>query len=109
MHEVEEGELVELARPTVLFSRIDELEIPELDDAKTDPPGNHQDNGAASPVNTQPYTKLSPLEDDSVASSAPPPRQHVEAGDDALQAREGDLLDVRLIGADYMLYGVYQD
>ena len=28
IHKVAEGELVELAHPTVLFSRIDELEIP---------------------------------------------------------------------------------
>ena len=38
----------------VLFSRIDELKIPELDNADTDPPENHQDNGATPPVNTQP-------------------------------------------------------
>ena len=36
MHEVAEGELVKIARPTVLFSRINELEIPDLDNVKTD-------------------------------------------------------------------------
>ena len=44
-----------------------------------------------------------------MASAIPPPRLRVEAGNAALQAQEGDLPDVRLIGADYMLYGVYQD
>ena len=42
MHDVAEGELDAIARPTVLFSHTDELEIPELADAKTDPPENHQ-------------------------------------------------------------------
>ena len=55
MHKVAEGKLLEPARPTVLFSRIDELKLLELDDANTDPPENHQDNGATPPFNTQPY------------------------------------------------------
>ena len=93
----------------MLFSRIDKLKIPELDDTNTDPPENHQDNGSTLPVNTQPSLPHSPLEDASVASAAPPPRQRVEVANAALQAREGDLLDVRLIGTNYMLYGVYQD
>ena len=41
MHEVPEGDVVEIARPPVLFSRINELEIPELDDANTNPPENN--------------------------------------------------------------------
>ena len=40
MHEVAEIKLVELAIPTVLFSRIYKLEILELDDAETNPPVN---------------------------------------------------------------------
>ena len=52
MHEVAEGKLFKLTRPTVLFSHIDELKLPELDDAETDLPENHQDNGAMPPVNT---------------------------------------------------------
>ena len=39
----------------------------------------------------------------------PPPRPRLKASDTALQVREGDLQDVRILGADYMLYGVYQD
>ena len=70
MHEVTDGDLVKLAQPTVIFSCIDKLEIIYLDDAKTDPPENHQDNGATLPVNTQTSPPHSPLEDASVASAA---------------------------------------
>ena len=87
MHEVAEGELVKLAQPTVLFSRIDELELPKFNDAKTNPPENQQDNGTMPSVNTQPYPPHSPLEDASVASVALPPRPRVEAGNAALQAQ----------------------
>ena len=106
MHEFTEVKLVKLAQPAVLFSHINKLEISDLNDAKTDLPENHQDNGATPPVNTQPYPPHPPLEDASVASAAPPPRPHVEAGNASLQAREGDLSDVRLLGADYMIYGI---
>ena len=41
--------------------------------------------------------------------AAPLPRPCVKDINPALQAREGDLPDVRLLGADYILYGVYQD
>ena len=109
IHEVPEGGLVELAQPTVLFSCIDELKIPDLNDAKTNSLENHQENGATPPVNTQTYPPHSPLEDALVASAALPLRQHVEAGDAALQVQEGDPPDVRLLGSDYMIYGVYQD
>ena len=87
MHEVAEGKLFELARPTVILSCIEKLEISELDDAKTDPLESHQDNGATPPVNTQPSPLYSPLEDTLVASAAPPPRSLVEAGNAAIQAR----------------------
>ena len=40
MHKVVEGDLVEIALPKLLFSHIDEIELPELDDAKTDPTEN---------------------------------------------------------------------
>ena len=86
MHEVAEVKLVELERPMVLFYRIDDIKIPELDDADTEPLENHQDNGTTPPVNTQPYPAQSPPEDTSVASAAPPPHPHVEAGDANLQA-----------------------
>ena len=93
----------------MFFSRIDKLELPDLDDTETNPPKNHQDNGATSPVNTHTSLPHSPLEDTLVSSSAPLPRPRVEAGNAALQAREGYILDVRLLGDDYTLYGVYQD
>ena len=61
MHEVVESELVKLTRLTVIFFCIDELELPELDDAETNPPENHQDNDATPPVNNQPSPPNSPL------------------------------------------------
>ena len=57
MYKVAEGDL---ASPTVLFYRIDEIEILELNDAKTYPPGNHQYNGYILPVNIQPSPLQSP-------------------------------------------------
>ena len=93
----------------MLFSHTDKLKMLELAKDETDPPKIFQDYGATPPVNTHPYLPHSPPEDTSVASSKPPPCPHVEAGDAAFQARAGDLPDVRLLGADYMLYGVYQD
>ena len=52
MNEVSEGKFVELARPRLLISRINELEIPELENAKTNLPENRQDNGSTPLVNT---------------------------------------------------------
>ena len=86
MHKVVEGKLVRLAQPTLLFSCIDNLETPELNYVETEPPENHQDNGATPPVNTQPFPLHSPLEDILVASAAPPPRPRVDASNAALQA-----------------------
>ena len=54
MHEVLEGEIGTIIRPTVLFSHTNEIEITELADAETDPPKNHQNNSATLPVNTNP-------------------------------------------------------
>ena len=93
----------------MLFSCINGLKFPELDDAETDPPENHQDNGATPPVNTQPSAPNSPLEDALVASDEPLPCPHVEANNAALLAQEGYLPDVCLFRPNYMLYGVYQD
>ena len=93
----------------VLLSCIDEHEIPELDNSKTDPPENHQYNGANPLVNTHPFLPHSPLEDTSMASAMLPPRSRVEAGDAALKSQEGDLSDAFFLGANYMLYGAYQD
>ena len=87
----------------MIFSHIDELKIPKLDNAETDPPENHQDNGATPTVNTQPYLSHSPLEDTLVTSAMPQPLPRIEAGDATLRAQEGDLSDIRLLGANYML------
>ena len=83
--------------------------LPEVDNAKTDPSENHQDNGATPPVSTQPSPPYSSLKDNSVASAAPSPGPRIEAANTALQEQEGDLPDICLLNADYMLYGVYQD
>ena len=107
MHKVSEGEINAIVRPTVLFSHIDEIKIPELADAdadadaETDPPENLQDIGATSPVSTQPYPPHSPLEDTLVASAKPPPCHRVWSGDASLQAREVDLWDVCLMIVEF--------
>ena len=93
----------------VLFSHTNEIEIPELADAKTNPPKNLKDHGTTPPVGTHPSSSYSLLEYTSVALAEPPPCPLVEAGDIALQASPGDLLDVRLLGDDNMLFSVYQD
>ena len=61
MHEVSEGELDAIARLTVILSHTDELKILELADAETNPPENHQYNGATPTFNAQPYPPHSPL------------------------------------------------
>ena len=55
MHEVSEGEIDAIERPTVLFSHTEELKMLELANANTDPPKSLQDYGATPLVNTQPY------------------------------------------------------
>ena len=108
MHEVAEGKLDAITRPTVFSSRIDELEVPELEDVDNGPPENHQDNGAMPPFNIQPFTPHSHPEDTSVVSAALPPCPRVEADKDTLQVQEGVLPDVRLFGSDHILYSFYQ-
>ena len=108
MHEVADVELNGITRPKVIFSHTNELKSPELNDAETNPQGNHQDNGTTPPVNTQPSPPHSTWEDTLVASAKPTPRPRVEASDTTLQVREGYIPDVRLLGANYMLYGVYK-
>ena len=100
MHKASEVDLVKLAQPIVLFYRIDELKIPELDDAETELPENHQDNGATPPVNTQPSPLHSPLEYVLVDSAAPPPIPHVNAGNAYLQAQKGCLTEVQIFRAN---------
>ena len=89
MHEVLEGDIDAIAQRTVLYSHTNELKIPELANAQTNPPEKHQDNGTTPSVNIYPSPPHSPLEDTLVASSEPPPRPRVEARDAALQAQEG--------------------
>ena len=91
MHKVSEGDIDAIIQTTVLFYHTDEIVIPELADTKTDPPQNLQGNGTTPPVDTQPSSPHSPLEDTLVASDEPPPCTRVEAGDAALQVRAGDL------------------
>ena len=93
----------------MLLSCTNKLEITELANVETDLPENHQDNGSIPLFNTQPSPPHSTPEDTSVASITPPMHPCIEAGDAALQEQEVNLLDVRLLGANYMLYGVYQD
>ena len=109
MQEVLEREINTIDQPTVIFSYTNKLEIPALVDADTDPPENLQENGATPPVNTQLYPPHSTPEDTLVASANPLSCPRVKAGDAALQAHAGDFPDVHLLGADYMLYGIYQD
>ena len=86
MHEVADSKIIKLTRTTVLFYRIDEIKLTELNDAETDPPENLQDNGATLRVLTQPYPLHSPLEDDLVDPAAFLPCPCVKAGNAALQA-----------------------
>ena len=103
MHKVAERNLVKLARPTVIFSCIDDLKLPEIYNAETNPAENLQENGAMPLVRTQKSSPYSLIEDASLTPDAPPPYPHVEAGDTAFQAQEGDLPDICLLGADYIL------
>ena len=100
MHELLEGELNTNARPTVIFSHTDELEIPELADAKINPPKKHQDNGATLIVNTHTSPPYSPLEDTYVATAETLPRPCVKARDAALQAHKGGHSENRFLGSD---------
>ena len=109
MHEILEGDINDIFQTTVLLSHTNMLEIPGLADAKTDPPEKLQDYGATPPINTQISPPHSPPEDALVTSANHPPCPRVTTRDAALQAHAGDPPDVRLLGADYILYGVYQD
>ena len=106
MHEVLEGEIDAIARPMVIFYRTNELKILELTDINTSLPENLQDNVATPPIGTHASYPHSPLEDTSVASAKPPPCTHIDTGYAPLQVSAGDLPDVRLLGANNMLFGV---
>ena len=109
MHEVSEEDIDAIVQPTVLFSHTEEIEIPELADAKTDPTENIQDNGTTLPVSTQTCLPHSPLKETLVALAETLPYHSVEAGDVALQVRTEDLLDVCLLVNDENIFWVYQD
>ena len=66
IHKFVEGNFDTIARPTVLSSHIDEIKIPYIDDDKTNPPENHQENDTMLLVNTHPSPLHSHLEDTSV-------------------------------------------
>ena len=93
----------------MFLTHTNELKILEFSDADINPTKNYQYNGSTPPLVTHPYPLYSPLEDTSVAPDEPPPGPHIEAGDSAIQVCTGDLPYVRLLGADDMLLGVYQD
>ena len=93
----------------LLFFHTNKLEILEISNGKTDLPENLQDNGATPPVLTQPYSPHSSLEDASVSPAAPSPHPRVDDGNDALQVKGGDIPEICLLVANYMIYGVYQD
>ena len=109
VQKVSEGDIDSTVQPMAIFSHIDKLGITELADTETDPTKNIQDNGVTPPFGTQTSSLNLPLEDTLVAPSKPPPRPRVEAGDAALQERAGDLPDILLLGANDMLFRVYQD
>ena len=104
-----EGDINSIVQSIELFSHTDKLEIPELVDAETYPPKNLQYYGATTLVGTQPFLLYYLLEDTSVASSEPPTCPRFEARYAALQESAEDLLDVCLLGANDMLFSVYQD
>ena len=52
MHEVSEGEMNDIVQTTVILSHTNKIKIPELVNAKTNPPENIQENGATPPVIT---------------------------------------------------------
>ena len=54
MHEVSVGYIYYILLPTLLFSHTDEIGIPKITDAETNPNENLQDNGAVPPAGTHP-------------------------------------------------------
>ena len=109
MHKVSEGDINKIYEPTVLFFHTNDTEILDLANADTNPPQNLQENGSTLTVNTHKSPTNSPLEKNSVTSAEPLPCPCVKDRDATLQACAGDLPDARLLGADYIICGVYQD
>ena len=69
MHKVSEGKINVISQPTMLFSHTNELEIPELVDAETDPPENLQDDGAHAAGQNRDFPAALTPEDTSVVSN----------------------------------------
>ena len=95
-------------RLMVLFTHTNELEIPELANANTDPTKKHQYNGDRPLLGTQTYSPQSPLTDTLVALDEPLPHPRNESRGAAFLERAGDLPDFCLLGADDILFGFYQ-
>ena len=91
------------------YTHTNVIRIPEISNDKTDPTKNLHNNGAMPPLGTHPSSPHSHIEDAWVALSKTPPRTGIKAGDAVLQACVGDLPDVHLLGAEYMLFEVYVD
>ena len=108
MYKVSEGDINTIVQPMVLFTHRNNLETTELTDDKTNSTKNHQDNGAKPLLGTKPSFPYSPMTDTSSALAKPLPFPHIEDGDTIVLARTGDLLDVLFLGANDMLFGVYQ-
>ena len=93
----------------MIFEHTNELKISDISNADTNQTENHQDKGATPPLGTHPSLINLPLEDTLVALSKTLSRPRVNAGEANLQLRAGDLPDVRFLGSNYILFGVYQD
>ena len=93
----------------MLFTHTNKLKIPDLANTKTNSTENYQDNGSTTPLGTQPSSLYSPLIDTLVAPADPLPRLHIENRDTAILGRMVDPPNVRRLGADGMLFGVYHN
>ena len=81
----------------------------KLDEPETEATKNHRYNGAMPPIGTKASSPNSPLTENSVDPDKPPSCPRIYSGDSSVLACVVDLLEVRLQGANTMLFGVYQD
>ena len=109
MYDILVEDINAIVQPTVFFTHINELKILDIANNETNPNEKYQDNGTTPLLSTQPPLPHSPLIDTSIAPADSLPHPRVEAGDATVIARVGDLLNVCLLGADDMLFRVYQD
>ena len=80
----------------------------ELANNKTTPSKNHQDNGATSPLGTQPFFPNLPSIDASYAPESLPLLSFVDVATTTRLSSTGNLPGVRLMVASNALSGVYQ-